>query len=182
MLCPGCGAGSNPCAGARSQSSCPQGGCCPTGSSPVLPRQEHQDQLAGTGQSQHGQWSVPRCLTDLLLSQDPEGFLLLLLLLHQYFSFLAPEPVLLPGNLCLYQKRQWDMPLLLDSCPKTLTLLAHLLSDNPPWATVRAGSTHSPAPPPLLCVPLPTPRGQSSNPLPSGKLKSHPAHQNYLTQ
>lgn len=49
----------------------------------------------------------------------------------QYFSFLVPESVLPPGNSCLYQTRQWDMQLLLDSCLKTIAPLALLLCRQP---------------------------------------------------
>lgn len=68
---PGCSAGSNPCAKAGSQSSCAQGGCCPTGSL-LLPR-------PGAPKSTGWDWTEPtcpvvsaRCLADLLLSQDPQ--------------------------------------------------------------------------------------------------------------
>lgn len=176
-LCPGCSSGSNPCGGARSRAPVHRVGAAPLVLLYSSQGQEHQDQQAGTGQSQHGQWSVPRCLADLLLSQDHEWFILLLLLLHQYFSFLVPEPVLLPGNLCLYQERQWDILLLLDSCSLGSPSLRE------PSMGHYQGWQHTQPSPSTTALGAPaTPMGQSHNSLPSGKLKSHPAHQNYLMQ
>jgi len=127
---------------------------------PLLHAESAQQQHTGRGgpTAELGSWTVP----------PPPS-------LCQYFSFLVPESIL-PGNLCLYHTRQWDMQLLLDSCPKIVPLPALLLQLSPPPQPGSAACTAQ------LCWGHRDTDGTVLNRLPREEVQSHLTSQSYPIQ